>query len=516
MTDALLEAFSQLFTPQGLLALVVGVAIGIVTGIVPGSSLTGLLTVLGVAYAFDPAVAIPLAVGSLVPVATMDAIPATLMGVPGNAGGAALILESYPLSKRGRATEALAATYGSSLVGGLLGVGILIAFVPFARDILGLLGSPEYLAVALLGVVILGLISRGAVAKGLLSGVAGLLLGMVGLDIAYNAERLTFGSDYLFNGIPTIPFVLGLFALPEMAMLMAVNKPISGLTTRMSRRQEVAQTLAGLRAVVRHWFTLLRSIVTGVIVGIMPGVGGTVIDWIVYAQARQSAKGKPDDEFGRGDMRGVVAVGGADNALVAAAFIPTIALGIPGSVSMAIFIGFLILIGVQPGPEMLSTHLDLTYLIIICIALGNVLSAGSGILFGRFFAKLTFVPAKILAPCVAGFLIVLSFQGQGTLGDLVLLLLAGVLGLAMKIYGWARPPLLIGFVLAPVIERYGRLTINAYGWEVLWRPQVIVILSLVVAFVVYTRVRARLVRTVALEVTAAGAAQSEEAERATR
>ena len=248
---------------------------------------------------------------------------------------------------------------------------------------------------------------------------------------------------------------IGLFAFPEITELLRRNRAIA------SARLLAGDWLEGIRDVFRHWFLCLRCAGIGTLIGAIPGLGGTVVDWIAYGHVVQTAKDK--SRFGKGDIRGVLAPESANNAKEGGGLVPTLLFGIPGSGAMAVFLGGMVLLGIEAGPAMVSTDLDLTYTIIWSLALANVLGAGSCMLLARPIARLTTIPFNLLAPFMIVVVSFAAFQATRQFMDLVALLAVGVLGVLLRRFGWSRPAFLIGFVLAPQAEGY----LNLAG-AVLW------------------------------------------------
>jgi TctA family transporter len=344
LIDAYFDAAAKLFTLWPMLALILGITIGLINGALPaGGSIPLLVILMGFAYGMDPAVAIPLVIGAMAVNGTTDPIPCILLGIPGSASAQATILDGHPLAQQGRAGYALSVAYTSSLIGGLIGAVALALFVPVARSFLTLFGSVEFFALALIGIAIVGVVSTGAMIKGLLGAAFGLAIALIGVDPITGTERLV-AVEYLWEGIPLVPAIVGLFAIPEILDLVVSDRPIARKALDLEKVQADirSQRGEGIRETFRHKFLVLRASLIGLFVGMMPGVGGSVAHWLAYAQARQTEKGA-FKTFGTGDIRGVIAPESANNSIDAGVLMPTVAFGIPGSGQMSIFLGFLIL-----------------------------------------------------------------------------------------------------------------------------------------------------------------------------
>jgi hypothetical protein len=332
----------------------------------------------------------------------------------------------------------------------------------------------------------IGSLSGGNMVKGLFAALIGLLISMVGYSVNGAVPRYWLGATYLLEGIPIVPMVLGLFAIPEVIELAVRNTSISRVPQDAMR----GGMKRGIGDAFRHWGLMLRSTAIGIYIGMLPGLGGVIVDWIAYGHAVQSAKDK--SQFGKGDIRGVIAPESANNAMKGGALMPTVAFGIPGSPAMAILLGAFVIQGFQPGMQMLTTKLDITFSMVWTLAIANVLGAGLLLLWAKQIAKITFMPSHLIVPAVVLFVMMGAWMSSNTLSDWWSMLAFGVIGYWMKQGGVPRPPLILGFVLGPIMENALYVTYQAYG-PIAWmlRPICLVILILAVATIVFTAIRAR-------------------------
>ena len=471
MTEALLTAIANLATVEHLLHLAMGVMLGLAIGAFPGlGGIAGLAIMMPFLYGMDTVSALATLVGLVAVIPTSDTFTSVLMGIPGSSASQATVLDGFPLSQQGHAARALAAAFTASLMGGIVGAVILTLFVQVARPLILTFGSAELFMLALLGLSMVGVLSGASLIKGLAACGLGLIVGSIGGAPATGEFRMTFGIDYLYDGLPLVIVGIGLFAFPEITELLRRNRPIA------AGRMLAADWFEGIRDVFRHWLLCLRCAGLGTLIGAIPGLGGTVVDWIAYGHVVQTAKDKT--RFGKGDIRGVLAPESANNAKEGGGLVPTLLFGIPGSGAMAVFLGGMVLLGIEAGPAMVSSDLDLTYTIIWSLALANVLGAGSCMLLARPIARLTTIPFNLLAPFMIVVVSFAAYQATRQFMDLVALLAIGVLGVLLRRFGWSRPAFLIGFVLAPQAEGYLNLAVQFYGWEMLVRPGVVVILAI--------------------------------------
>ncbi|MEX0842389.1 MAG: tripartite tricarboxylate transporter permease [Xanthobacteraceae bacterium] len=478
MWNAAGNALSLLSEPHRLMFLGLGVVMGLVLGIIPGiGGIAGTAMLLPFTYAMDPYAAFALLLGLGATTATGDPIPAILFGVPGGAGSAATVLDGFPMAKKGEAGRALSAAYMSSLMGGIFGALLLAVTIPILRPVMLYLGSPELLAFSILGISMVAILSGNAPLRGLTAGAAGIMLAMIGSDPQTGTLRWTFDSLYLWDGLPLVPMLLGVFALPELCDLLISRVAIAAGAEKTDVYKGQWQ---GVKDCYNNLWLVLRCSWIGAAIGAIPGLGSAVIDWLAYGHALKTEKGA-SLTFGRGDVRGVIASESANNAKEGGALVPTIAFGVPGSASMAVLLGAFLMHGLVPGPDMLHKNLDITYTMVWSVAAANILGAGLCYAFSPQFAKLATMRYTLILPAVLGVVYIGSFESSRDWGDLYSLLLFGVIGWLMKQFKWPRPPLVLGFVLGDTIERYMFISIERYGLSWLARP-IVALLFLMAIF----------------------------------
>jgi TctA family transporter len=476
MLHAAGHALVLLLDPYRLLMLSCGVVMGLVLGILPGiGGLSGTALLLPFTFTMDPYTAFALLLGLASTTSTGDPIPAIMFGVPGGAGSAATVLDGLPMARRGEAGRALSAAYMSSMMGGVFGAFLMAVTLPVLRPMMLYLGSPELLAFSTLGISMVAVLSGNAPLRGMVAALLGILIAMVGTDPQTGTLRWTFDYLYLWDGLPLVPVVLGLFALPELCDL-AVTRAAIASDVKFDATGGMWQ---GAKDCFIHWWLVLRCSWIGSAFGAVPGIGGAVIDWLAYGHAVRTEKGATQS-FGKGDVRGVIAAESSNNAREGGALVPTVAFGVPGSAGMAILLGAFLIHGLVPGPEMLSKHLDITYSMVWSIALANILGAGLCYLFSGQFARLATLRYTLILPCVLGIIYIGAFEGSRSWGDLFSLLAFGILGWTMKQLRWPRPPLILGLVLGDTVERNLFISVERYNLEWLSRPIVLGLLALAI------------------------------------
>ena len=486
MLEAAVDAAQRLFSPGPLLAMLIMLPISLISGMMPGGNLPIAVIVLGFAGYLDPWITVTAVVFFLAASDITEPVPSILMGIPGARSAQATILDGYPMSQRGLAGIALGASYMCTLVGGVIGAIALLLALPISRELLKLFGSAEFFLLSLLGLLCVAIVSSGALVKGMLTAAFGLAIAMIGFSPVTGVVRVNFGIEYLWDGVPLVPIVVGLFALPEAIDLVVANTPIARERLDTMLREANRDVYRGMREALNHKWLLVRSSLIGTFVGMMPGVGSSGAHWIAYAQARHTEKGGVES-FGKGDVRGVIAADSANNSVDGGTLIPTVVFGIPGSGGMAILLAILVISGVQPGPAMLTRHLDLTISLVYIVALANIIVVPIMLFAARFITRIAAIPPNVLAPIVIGIVTLAAYQATYSIEDLFLVLAFTVLGIFMKRYGWPRPPILIAVVLAEIVEKFLWLSINTYGFSMFLRPQflgiiVVMVLVMVVSF----------------------------------
>lgn len=475
MTDVLFSSLEQLFTVPHMLYMVIGVLIGLIVGIIPGlGGIAGMSLLLPFLYGMEPSVALGMLMGLVAVIPTGDTFASVLLGIPGSSASQATVVDGFALAKKGQAARALSSAFLSSMIGGLIGALVLTAFILIARPVVLSFSSSELFMLTLLGLSMVAVLSGKDVFKGIAACGVGLLVGTIGMAPATGEFRLPFEIDYLYDGLPLVVVGLGIFALPEIIDLLVKRGAIAEQPCQLGKGWK-----EGVKDVAKRPGLVARCAGIGSLMGTVPGLAGSVVDWLTYGHAVQSAKDK--SQFGKGDIRGVIAPESANNACACGAMVPTLLFGIPGSGTAAVFLGGLLLLGLQPGVSMLETNLDLTYTIIWSLALANILGAALCLGLARPVASLTRVPFVILAPLITILILFAAYQATRSLGDLFALGIIGAIGVLFKQANWSRPAFLIGFVLAPGAEAYFYQAAQFQGAEAFMRPGVLIIGALIAA-----------------------------------
>lgn len=480
LVGSFVRGFLSMFVWPTLGYLLLGVAIGYVVGIVPGlGGVTGLAIILP--FTFDmravDAFALLLAVATVC--SSTGDFTSILFGTPGEATAAALIPDGYAMTKQGEAERALSGNLLANLIGSAVGAFALVAAIPIVRPLVLSFSSPELFMLCVLGITFVGSLSTGAVAKGLLAGLLGLFLSLVGMDPQSGIQRYTFGQIHLWEGIGLVPVALGLFAIPELYDLSVRRTSIARLATKVAD----GGVWRGLADARRHLWLIIRCSIIGTVVSILPGLGASVSQWLAYSHAVQSS---PDrSRFGNGAPEGALGPGAANNSGLGGSLITMLAFGVPSGLTSAILMGAFLIQGLQPGPTMLTTELDLVMSFVWAIVVSNLVVVIITFPILRQLTQLTFVRATLMVPIVILLVFLGAFASNNALLDIFIMLAAGVLGIVMVALGWPRPPLILGLVLGGLAENYVFLAHARYGFSFLTRPIVLVLIAISVLVVIY-------------------------------
>lgn len=468
-----------LLTPEVMLYVALGVVVTTVVVIIPGLGGTFALAILlPFTLRLDPVVGIAFIMAMGAVNGTGNTITSILYGIPGSASGVASTFDGFPMTQRGEGIRAVAAGLTASTLGGIVGAIVLGLSLPLLRPIVLAFRSPEFFALILVAIVFMAFIGGGDPLRGLISGGLGLMLSFIGLEISTATQRYTLGELYLWDGLPLVPMLLGLYAITEMISLMAQGGSIA---RRSSEQRAGRQLLQGVRDTLRHWRTVLQSSGVGLWVGLAPGLGDAAAQFIAYSQAARTSK--HPEQFGKGAIEGVIAADACTNSKDGGALIPTLAFGIPGSTSMAIVIAAFVSFGIQPGPQMLTENVSLVWMIVWVLVISNVM--GALLCFGitPLMAKVTSLRASLIVGPILIFSVYGAYSSTFNFLDIVVLVVFGVIGYLLKEFGYSRPIFLVGFVLGQVLEQHYLLSTRIYGVAFLQRP-IVVLLGVVLVWVV--------------------------------
>lgn len=443
---AFLSALGLLADPLTMALLVLGIVLGLVIGILPGlGPPIAIALALPFTFYMDTVPSMVLLLGIYSAAIYGGSISAIAVGIPGTGAAIATVMDGNNMFKQGRGGEALGFSLTGSIIGGLFSAVCLALIAPFMAQLAAKFGPREYLAISVFGLIVVVRVAGQSLPKGLLVGALGIFLTTWGLDELNGTERYTFGSYHLYEGLPLVPFLVGLFAMSE--VLIGAERAARKVDFSM---ESLTVKLPGFKTLGRLKDVILRSSIIGTVIGIIPGEGAAVGAFFAYSEAKR--RSKTPEKYGTGIPEGILAPETANNATVGGALIPTLTLGVPGSPAAAVLLGALLIQGLTPGPKLFTDEPDLMYAIFIGLFIINILMMFIGLIAIRFAAQLIRVPTSVIVPTV----LLLSFVGiysvSNSFFNVSVLLGAGILGYVVRKLGYSIAPLSIGFVLGPILE----------------------------------------------------------------
>ena len=437
-----MQGFVAAATPMNLMMCLLGVLLGQIIGILPGIGPSAAIALLlPLTYGSSPTGAIIMFAGLYYGAQYGGTLTSVLINVPGESSSVMTTLDGYQMALQGRAGVALGIAAIGSFIAGTAGtLGLMLLAPPLATIALAF-GPPEYCALVLLGLTALAAVGN-SVLKGLATGVAGLLLGTIGIDPQVGAPRFDFGQLWLLDGVDFIVLAVALFGIGEVldsCRTGAVN-PILSLGRVLPNREEWRQAR----------MAILRGTGIGFLIGCLPAAGATIASFVAYIVEKKVAK--DPSRFGHGAIEGVAGPESANNAASAGAMVPMFALGVPGSNTTAVMLGALIMFGLRPGPEMFTTNSSLVWAVIASMYIGNVILLVMNLPLAGLFARLLKVPYSWIYPPILAICMTGVISHANNVEDAWLMLAFGVVGWMMKRYDWSAAPMVLGLVLGPLFE----------------------------------------------------------------
>jgi len=373
----------------------------------------------------------------------------------------------------------------------VLGAVVLAVLIPVIEPIVLKFSPAEFFFLALLGITFVAFVSGSAIFKGMVVGLYGMMLSFIGMDPQTGIARYSDEFLFLWDGLDLITAVLALFAVPEMIHLGVKGGSISAVSKEMADTGVRAQ-LKGCVITFKHWWLMLRCSMIGAFIGILPGLGGSAAAWICYGHAVQSSKNP--ETFGKGDVRGVIAPESATNSKEGGSLLPTLFFGVPGSSGMAILLGAFLILGIQPGPMMLTTQLDLVWILIWALVISNLVAVVILLFITRWVALLTFLRGGILIPIVLIVTVLGTLLAKGQWENVIMLGILSMIGYGLLKYDWPRPPFAIGIVLGKIAEGSLHKAWALWGWDFFLRPLSIILMTLIIATISFAVYRGRMDR----------------------
>ncbi|MGX9355044.1 tripartite tricarboxylate transporter permease [Roseobacteraceae bacterium S113] len=496
MLEGLMVGLSTAFTFTNLAMVIGGCLIGTFIGMLPGLGPMSIIAIMiPVAITIgDPSAALILLAGVYYGAVFGGSTSSILINAPGVASTVATSFDGYPMARSGKAGKALTVAAISSFAGGTIGAILLMIFAPMLASVALLFHSSEYFALMVVGLsAIAAFAGTGQVAKALLMTFLGLIMATVGEGVLFNAPRFTMGIMDLQSGFGFITLAMAMFALPEaIYLVLDPNRSKSGdgdsgeiKDLRITREEgrQIAPVIG-------------RQSLQGFFIGVLPGAGATIASFLGYAVERNIAPKEEQDQFGKGAIKGIAAPESANNAACTGSFVPLLTLGIPGSGTTAILLGALIALNVSPGPRLMVDEPQIFWAVIISMYLGNLVLLILNLPLIPYIAKVLAVPRNYLIPFILFFTLMGAYIGQNNATELLLLVGFGVCATILRFADYPLAPLLIGFILGPLLENNFSRAMQLYdGMSFIWeRPMTMGLLIFAVILVVLPSYRNRRAR----------------------
>lgn len=484
----MLDAFQALFEFQNILLLVIGTALGIVVGAIPGLTASMLIALtLPLTFHMDPVGAVTLLIGQYVGGISGGLITAILLRMPGTPASIVTTFDGYPMAQKQQAERALALAITASVVGGVLSWFFLAGMSPTLARFALQFGPWEYFTLVLMALVMLAVLAQGTLAKGLLAAALGMAFALPGIDSSIGQARLTFGSDTLLSGFGLLPVLIGAFAISQI-LRDASAPPIKKKIEAPKQRLPIYAS-----DIKKHGPNMVRSSIIGTWIGLLPGIGANIAALVSYSTTKQLSR--EPEKFGTGHEPGVVAGEAANNASIGGALIPLITMGIPGSVTEAILIGALTIHNLQPGPLLFQNAPDIAYGIIAAYLIANLIMLLMMWSAVKYIAQVVNIPRSALLSVILVFCVVGSYAVNSNFADVWVMVGFGVIGLGLEAAKVPLGPFVIGFVLSPIAEEQLRASLMMTDGDVsaiLQRPYALLFLTISILTVFWPAIMARL------------------------
>ncbi len=427
--------------------------LGLLVGAIPGfSAANTIIILLPLTLVMDVEVGLIFMVALYCSSRMGAGIPAILVNIPGTAGAAATPLDGYPMTKAGRGQQALAMSFVASSLGGLLTTVLALLTMPWLAQVGYYMHSVEMIVVMLFGISLIASIAARDTLKGLIAGFFGLMIGSIGADHVYATPRGTMGFLELYDGVPLIPALVGLFAVSEAFLVIEAQSILSRHSRDLLKTAGWSATLEGARIALARWWHITWNSIIGLVIGVIPGAGASIASFVAYQQSRTYSK--IPEAYGTGHPEGLIAPEAANNGVTAGTLIPLLILGIPGGATAAVMLVVMQYHGVIMGPHLFSDRPDLGYGVFMAMAVTYLIMSFTILPLSRYMSKVTLVSTAYMAPIIIAFTLVGSFVPREYMFDMALGLVFGVIGYIARKTGYHVAAILIGVILGPLLEQY--------------------------------------------------------------
>jgi putative tricarboxylic transport membrane protein len=443
------ELFAHAFSYWWLI--LIATTIGIIIGAMPGfGSANTIIMLLPFTLAVDVDVAMIFMVSLFCASQSGGGITSILLNIPGNGGSAATCIDGYPMAKKGLGHQALVLSFVASQVGGMVTAGMSIFLLPYMAKAAYYLHSVEMVVILLFGITLIASIASENMLKGLIAGFLGLLIGAVGADSIYSTPRGTFGMLELYDGVPLIAVLIGVFAISEALVMIESRSILSEAGMQIAKNSGWKETWIGVKVAFQHWWLMIWTAIVGLIIGIVPGAGASIAAFVAYQQARLYSK--TPERFGTGIPEGVIAPESSNNGCASGDLIPLLVIGVPGGTTAAVMLIVMTYHGVQLGPRMFIQTPEIGYGVFVTMLVAYCIMLFTTLPLTRYISKIILIPTSVLAPIIIAFTLVGAFAPRDYMFDLWLTLFFGVIGYICRRTGYNVVAMLIGVILGPLLE----------------------------------------------------------------
>jgi putative tricarboxylic transport membrane protein len=437
--------FSVVLTPTNLLFCFIGVLLGTLVGVLPGlGPVATIALLLPLTFKMGPASAIIMLAGIYYGAMYGGSTTSILVNIPGEAASVITCLDGYQMARQGRAGPALGIAAFGSFIAGTVGVVGLMLFAPVLGRAALSFGPPEYFALTVLGLTLVSYLAQGSMTKALIMAALGLLAGSIGADPVSGAERFTYGSLTLGDGLGLVPVAMGMFGIAEVLdnLGLTVGKDIY--------ERKIKGLLPNLKDWKDSFWPIIRGSVIGFFIGILPGPSGTMSSFASYAMEKRLSR--YPEKFGTGVIEGVAGPESANNAATAGAFIPLLSLGIPANIVMALFVGALMIHGIQPGPLFIKNYPELFWGVVASMYVGNVMLLVLNLPLIGIWVRVLKIPYSILFALIFLFCLIGVYSLNNNVVEIFIMIAFGIIGLLMRKTGFEGAPFILALVLGPIME----------------------------------------------------------------
>ncbi len=433
--------------------IVPAILLGIVVGAVPGfSAQNSLIILLPLTLSMNIHAALAFMIALYCATHLGGGIPAILVRIPGTGGAAATTLDGYPMTRKGQAQQALVLSFCASVFGGLIATLATFALLPWLSKAGLYLRSVEMVVVMLFGLTLIAAVAAQDFLKGIIAGLFGLLIGVIGTDHIYNAPRATFGFLELYDGVPLVPALIGLFAISEALVMVETKMIVSREGRERAERMRWSDTVDGLRMSLHRWWHIVWTSFVGLVIGIIPGAGASVAAFVAYQQSRLWSK--TPELYGTGIPEGVIAPESANNGVTSGTLVPMMALGVPGGSTAAVMMIVLQYHGIVMGPQLFTSHPQIAYGVFVSMAVAYIFMIFTILPLARYMSRIVLIGTEYLVPVIVLMTIVAAFAGRQYLFDMGLAVVFGVIGYIAHRTNYHVTAMLIGIILGPLFEEY--------------------------------------------------------------